>query len=311
MSGRSNSIRGNARVVHHALFFLDTSGGARKLDDAASGAGYPCFGSPRVPLAGSLGGWAPGATPQAASDGMAFTVGKQADLVLQVHYHPSGKAETDQSSLGLTFSARPTKALTHMVVGTQLVDLSPGDAHHEVVDWLDVPQDVELVNIAPHAHLLCKEMQVDARLPDGTTEPLIRIKDWDFNWQGEYRYAEPVKLPKGTRIELRYVYDNSAANVRNPSIPPKRVTYSEQTSDEMAFVFLLVALPHEGDVRGFQRAFAMRVLDRFFDGGEPAAIMPEQMKRLRGGIPYFDSNHNGRLEPEERAAFYRYLKLLP
>jgi hypothetical protein len=84
------------------------------------------------------------------------------------------------------------------------------------------------IGIIPHAHLLFKETQVDARLPDGKTEPTIGIKDWDFNWQGRYRYAAPVHLPKGTRIEMRYVYDNSISNPHNPSNPPKRVTSGEQ-----------------------------------------------------------------------------------
>jgi hypothetical protein len=154
-------------------------------------------------------------------------------------------------------------------------------------------------------------MNVNAHLPDGKIEPLIRIKDWDFNWQGEYRYAEPVKLPKGTRIELRYVYDNSAANPRNPSSPPKRATFGEQTTDEMALAFLLVALPRAEDVRGFYRAFAIGVIDRFFDGGEPAAMTPEQIMGLRLARTHFDANHNGRLEQDERTALLRFLKLVP
>jgi hypothetical protein len=305
-------LPGNSRVVHHALFFLDASGKARKLDAATPEPGYPCFGSPGFAPSGALGGWAPGATPQPLFDGMALPVRKGADLVIQTHYHPSGKPEMDQSSVALIFAERPQRGMAYMAVGTRLIDLPPGDARHVVTDWVAVPQDVELVNIAPHAHLLCKEMKVDARLPDGTRKPLIWIKDWDFNWQGEYRYDEPFKLPKGTRIELQYVYDNSAGNPHNPSTPPRRVTFGEQSSDEMALLFLLVATPRLEDTGQFYRALTISRLDQFFEeGGDPVVMTPAQVEGLRKAVTHFDANHNGKLEPEERRALLRFLKLIP
>ena len=85
----------------------------------------------------------------------------------------------------------------------------------------------------PHAHYLCREMLGYALLPEGEQKILIHIKEWDFNWQDEYRYVDPVYLPKGTRIGMRYRYDNSVNNARNPSNPPKRVLYGEQSTDEM------------------------------------------------------------------------------
>jgi hypothetical protein len=92
--------------------------------------------------------------------------------------------------------------------------------------------------VTPHAHLICKDMQGNATLPDGKKIPLIWIKDWDFNWQGQYVYQKPIRLPAGTVIDMKYTYDNSTANFRNPSNPPKRVRFGEQTTDEMAFLFL-------------------------------------------------------------------------
>src|SRR5260370_15139305 len=140
-------------------------------------------------------------------------------------------------------------------------------------------------------------MDVDARPPDGRPEPLIHILDWDFNWQGEYRYAEPVHLPKGTRITMRYVYDNSDANPRNPSSPPKRVTFGEQTADEMALLFLVVATPRLEDVRAFYRTFAVGLIDRLLiDGDEPVALTPSQTAGLRLAQRQFDANHNGKLD---------------
>jgi len=299
---------GNPRVVHHALFFLDASGEARKLDAATPEPGYPCFGGPQIAPAGGLGGWAPGATPEPLPDGVAHTVTKEMDVVIQIHYHPSGKPETDQSSIGLTFGDAPRKGLAGMILGTRRIDLAPGVADQAVSDWALVPEDVDLIGITPHAHLLCREMKVDARLPDGQTQPLIWIKDWDFNWQGQYQYAAPVHLPKGTRLEMRYVYDNSANNPHNPSNPPKRVTYGEQTTNEMALLFLQVVLPRPEDVPRFRREFILQRLDQYLtEGGEPAGLGRRAMPQLRALVSMFDANHNGVLEPEERAAILRFL----
>src|SRR5258707_10922525 len=121
---------GNPKVVHHALFFLDMSGEARRLDTASPGDGYPCFGGPRVVPAGGLGGWAPGAIPQPLPAGTGYVIEKGADLVIQLHYHPDGKPETDQSSIGLTFTEESTKGLTNLTVGPRRLDLAPGDAHY-------------------------------------------------------------------------------------------------------------------------------------------------------------------------------------
>jgi hypothetical protein len=300
---------GSPQVVHHALFFLDTSGEARKLDAATPEPGYPCFGGPRVQtLAGALGGWAPGATPQPLPEGVAYTVRKGTDLVMQIHYHPSGKPETDQSSIGLTYGDAPQKGLANMIVGTRKIDLAPGGDAQQVTDWALVPESVDLIGITPHAHLLCRDMKADARLPDGKVVPLIWIKDWDFNWQGTYRYETPVTLPKGTRIEMHYIYDNSASNPHNPSDPPKRVTFGEQTTDEMALLFLQVVLPQPSDVAQFRREFFLARVDQFLtEGGDPAGVPVRVIRRLRAAIPDFDTNHDGILQPDERSAMLRFI----
>jgi len=299
---------GNTKVVHHALFFLDTTGEARKLDAATPEPGYPCFGGPQVEIAGGLGGWAPGAMPRPLPAGVAQAVKQGSDLIIQIHYHPSGKPELDQSSIGLTFTGKPEKGLAGMLAGSRKIDLAPGGAHQEVTDALTVPEDVDLIGIAPHAHLLCKDMKVDAKLPGGKVEPLIWIKDWDFNWQGQYRYAEPVHLPKGTRIEMHYIYDNSADNPHNPSNPPKRVTFGEQTTNEMALVFMQVVLPHPEDAPRFRQQMILSRLTQFLtEGGQPAGVTPRAMALIRAATARFDTNHNGTLEPEERAAMLKFL----
>ena len=243
----------NRRVVHHALIFLDTRGRGRKLAAGSPDGSYQCFGSPGF-AASLLGGWAPGAAPYKLAAGSAIPLAKSTDLIVQIHYHPDGKPEQDQSSLGLTFTGPPTVGRALMVIASHDIDIPPGDARYVLKSSMEMPADADLVRITPHAHYICRDMKVTAHLPDGTTKPLLWIKDWDFNWQGGYNYAKPVLLPKGTRIDLEYTYDNSDANPRNPSRPPVRVTYGEQTTDEMGLAFLSFALPTPADGAAFTRA---------------------------------------------------------
>jgi tetratricopeptide (TPR) repeat protein len=123
------------------------------------------------------------------------------------------------------------------------LDIPPGERDFIVTDEFTLPVDVQVLAIYPHAHYLAKDMQAFATLPDGTKKSLIHIAKWDLNWQAVYRYDSPVELPAGTVISMRYSYDNSAENVRNPNNPPKRVVGGNRSSDEMAHLWLQV-LPH-------------------------------------------------------------------
>ncbi len=299
---------GNRRIVHHAIFFLDTSGAARKRE-TVPGQGYSCVGGPGLDIEGSLSGWAPGAQPSVASGGVAHTIKKGSDLVMQIHYHLDGKAEQDQSSLGLTFSkTAPTKGLTLLVLGNEKIDIPAGDAGYRVTASSVLPMDAQAVAIFPHAHYLCKDMKVDAHLPDGTTTPLIWIKDWDFNWQGSYRYSSPVKLPKGTRLEMQYTYDNSAANPHNPSNPPREVKFGEETTNEMGFAFVSIMLDHPGDVAAFRSGTrAEMVADMLSGGMDLQAMGPDRAASLQRLLNAFDRNHNGKIDPEERDVMVQYL----
>jgi mono/diheme cytochrome c family protein len=228
----------NRKIVHHSLFYLDTSGRARQLDARDPGPGYEGAGGPRFAPAGGLGGWAPGVTPRRLPDGIGRLVPKGADLVIQTHFHPSGKVETEQSSVGLYFLKKPPENLFISTLrGARRLDIPAGKKDYEIRSSFTVPSHVVLQGVFPHAHLLCKEIEVTATLPDGKTLPIIWIKDWNWDWQDEYLYRKPLDIPKGTRVDMRFRYDNSMDNPRNPTRPPRRVRWGEQTSDEMALVF--------------------------------------------------------------------------
>jgi len=302
---------GNRRVVHHALVFLDPNHAARQL--ASPDGSYPCFGGPKFQGAALIGGWAPGSVPDANAEPGTRPIPRGSDLVIQIHYHPSGKPEMDQSSLGIRLTDHPGKqGRMAVILVNRRIDIPPNDAHYVVKASLEMPRDVELTGITPHAHYLGKEMKITAHLPNGTEKPLIWIKDWDFNWQGSYRYAKPVSLPKGTRVDLEYTYDNSEANPRNPAHPPVRVRWGEQTTNEMALAFLTVNLP-PSEVAAFQQEMQGEYLDAILGPGATLADFPPELtdlqrQNLRLAFNLFDTNGDGKLDASESAALIRFLR---
>ena len=205
---------GNRKIVHHAIFFLDTSGEARKRE-TVPGQGYSCVGGPGLDITGSLGGWAPGAQPSVARDGVAHTIKKGSDLVMQIHYHLDGKPEQDQSSLGLTFSKTPpTKGLTLFVLGNEKIDIPAGDAHYVVKASGVLPMDAEAIAIFPHAHYLCKDMKVDAHLPDGIGHAADLDQGLGFQLAGRVSLRESGEIAEGhaagNAVHLRQLRRESA-----------------------------------------------------------------------------------------------------
>jgi hypothetical protein len=239
----------NPRLVHHAILFQDPSGhAARERDVAEPGPGYRCFGAPGFLPVGGLGGWSPGTRPVPWPAGVALPLRKGADLVVQIHFHPTGKPESEQSTIGLYFSPQPpTRRLADIPLGSRQIDIPPGERAYRVRDRFTVPVEVDAIGIIPHAHLICKDMKGVALLPNGSKKGLLWIRDWDFNWQEQYRYESPVRLPAGTRVEMEFTYDNSAANPHNPNHPPQRVVWGADTTDEMAGLHVQVLPVREAD----------------------------------------------------------------
>jgi hypothetical protein len=153
-------------------------------------------------------------------------------------------------------------------------------------------------------------MKLDARLPNGETAHLIWIKDWDFNWQGGYGYQKPISLPKGSRINLEYTFDNSAQNPRNPSTPPAEVRFGEQTNDEMAVAFFTVVLPSPDDVAPFRRDMRLAIIEDMLESGDMRALsrLPGMAGRAQMLMKQFDKNGDGKLDAEERAALMKFIR---
>ena len=205
---------GNRKIVHHAIIRIDSTGWCRYLDqqDPLPGFEGTIMGGDRSPN-GVLMGWSPGATPPRASAPYTWVLDPGTDFVLELHLLPTGKPETIQSSIALYFT--PTPPETHPCL-VQLqngsIDIPAGKKDYVVEDDYVLPVDARAIECWPHAHYLCRDMQCYALLPDGTRTWLLRIKDWNFNWQNSYTYSNPVDLPRGTKLRLRLEYDNSADN---------------------------------------------------------------------------------------------------
>lgn len=233
---------GNARVVHHANLGVDRTRSSHLLDLRDPEPGYE--GSmerdARYPE-GQLLGWTPGQAPHPAPEGTDWRLEPDSDLVVQLHLQPTGKPETVQVTVGFFFTdTPPTRTPLGLRLGSETIDIPPGVRDFVVADRYVLPVDVEVLAVQPHAHNLARRMEATATLPDGSTRWLISIGDWDFRWQDVYRYANPVVLPKGTTISMRYTYDNSADNPRNPHRPPARVVWGQNTSDEMGDFWMQV-----------------------------------------------------------------------
>jgi tetratricopeptide (TPR) repeat protein len=183
---------------------------------------------------GYMLGWTPGQHPRPSPDGMPWRLEPHSDLVVQLHMQPTGRPETIQVSAGLFFTGEPpVRTPFGLRLGSETIDIAPGDAAYQISDSYVLPVDADLLALQPHAHNLGREVVAEVELPDGTVRPLITIRDWDFRWQDVYRFASPVVLKKGSTIRMRFTYDNSEANPRNPFHPPHHVVWGQNTTDEM------------------------------------------------------------------------------
>jgi len=241
---------GSRSVVHHARMMVDVTSSSR---DLAGGDGAPGFDGMDVRSFasnpdGHFIGWTPGKTKLPPLEGMAWRLDPGTDLVVQLHFRTSGQAEEVSAQVEFHFADEPpTRHPAVVVVSSLMIDIPAGSTDYTVTNSFTLPVDVEVLSVYPHAHYLGKTLRATAILPNGREETLINIPDWDFNWQDDYRFAEPIELPAGTTILKEFSFDNSVANPNNPSSPPRRVVYGSNSEDEMADLILQVLPRNEAD----------------------------------------------------------------
>ncbi len=307
---RAIEFRPSARsAVHHSLFFLDGLGLARARDARDAKPGF----SGMIPPSGRMGGYTPGNDVTAWSDGLGLPLPQGSDFVLQTHFHPTGKPEVERSKLGLYFLDGPSKkTLVPLQVPPGFgigmgIDIPPGETNYTITDELTVPVDVECHEIGGHAHYICKTMKMTAHLPDGRVEPLLYLDNWDLNWQGRYRYKQPVALPAGTVLKSEITYDNSADNPRNPYHPPRRIRWGRESNDEMGSITVTVTPRDERDAQQLVRTSRRTMLESL----RPTGQFLDRLRNRDDGpandgsraaealIRRFDANGDGKLQRDE------------
>lgn len=309
-------------VVHHVLYFLDTSGKAREYDAADPAPGYNGMGRSNGAFR-YLGGWDLGTQPAALAYDLAWLLPKGADLVLQVHYHPNGKlAQQDQPMLGFHRSGKPTARPWTIVPVPPFfgilsgINIPASEKEYIKQSSMVLPVDVEAIAVNAHAHYLGKRMEMTATLPNGEKQWLLKMSDWHFAWQEDYSFKQPVKLPAGTRLDALISWDNSESNPHQFAHPPGAVHWGPRSTDEMGTITLAVMLntPEEKKTlhTELKRTLTGQFIQRIFEndttglGAVRSQIgnevsMPEASKlvRLRALTLMLDQNGDGTLDNKE------------
>ncbi|MBI3208639.1 MAG: thiol-disulfide isomerase [Candidatus Solibacter usitatus] len=240
----SPGVRG---VVHHVVVYVRERGGAW-LDGKPEG--VP-FSSPGATKSDILAVYAPGQPAAEFPESMAKLIPAGAQIVLQIHYTPNGKAVEDRTVVHLSYSkSTPSKRVLTLQIATTDFLIPAGESNHRVTAFGTLPNDALLLGLFPHMHLRGKAFEYAVAQTGGRIEVLLRVKPYDFHWQLYYRLAEPRPLPKGTRLVCTAWYDNSRNNPRNPD-PEADVRYGEPSTDEMMVGFFDIAVPAAMDKNSF------------------------------------------------------------
>lgn len=246
----------NASIVHHIILYHDPSSYSRDLDSLDLGPGYASNGTGAAsPNAKLLGLWTPGAGIFYLPDNMGYELPVGTDLVLEVHYAPNSNAKTDSTIVNLKYtSTSPVRVITMEMplyhfppVLQQPALIIPANTVKEFSQRITSGgQDISVVGIFPHMHLIGKSYTIFSTKGTDTTK-LIRIPDWDFHWQGFYTFQKLIKIPRLSVLQAKGMYDNTSNNPHNPSNPPITVSYGENTKDEMMVAFIAYTPYQVGD----------------------------------------------------------------
>jgi Flp pilus assembly protein TadD/mono/diheme cytochrome c family protein len=253
-------LPGTPKIVHHANVVIDRTGSLRRQhpgdwETGIAGMELLVDSGNRFDPDSHFLFWKPDSPALVEPAGMPWRLDPGNDLILNMHLKPSGKPETLDAQVGLYFTPDPPvkQPMLLALERDDKLDIPAGNADFVVEDSLTLPVDVEVLGVYPHAHYLGHDMKGWAILPDGQKKWLVWIRDWDIDRQAVYRYKEPILLPRGTVLHMRYSYDNSPANVRNPHSPPVRVRAGNRSEDEMGHLWLQVlpvnVAPNSADPR--------------------------------------------------------------
>ena len=221
---------GNRSVVHHIIVFCHEPQGLEDGQDL--GEMHIC-------------GTAPGDPPLMLPPGVARRIPAGSDLIFQMHYTPNGKPQTDRSKVGFVLyrgkDGQPPQASARTFpVMNHHLRIPAGDSNYRVESSYKFPHDAVIYQLMPHMHLRGKDFLYELKRPNGQSEVLLSVPQFDFNWQNTYRFAKPIDVPKGSIIHCTAHFDNSKQNPSNPD-PTKTVRWGDQTWEEMMIGWMTFA----------------------------------------------------------------------
>lgn len=345
--------------VHHALFFVDRRGAARLLDgqDGEPGIAGMSFLSGDVidlsdnrvnggvqdllnrvrrtqtgevppglqELAGGLGGYVPGSTPAKLPEDLALHLPAGSDIVMQTHFHPSGKSEVEEGELAIYFAEKePSKKLVNLQIPAAFgfgvgLKVPAGEKAYKISESFELPADIRLISVGAHAHYICRQASMTAKLPDGSTKVVLNIDDWDLDWQDRYYFKNHVTLPAGTVLTSELLYDNSADNPENPNSPPQEIRWGRESGDEMGSLSIQAVAVDEKERQDLEISIgkymiqslmqgdivdSLMQLDTDRDGGLQATEAPPRMQQR---FSLLDRNQDKKLDREELELLRRFL----
>jgi mono/diheme cytochrome c family protein len=250
------AIPSNHEVVHHILIYEDTTNQSQVLDAQTPEPGYVNFGGPGVSGARLVGAWVPGSKTLLYPPNMGVKLHAGAHLVVQVHYPAGVTGKSDVTALNMFFT--PTTQGVREVFLSPLLNHTPLSLINGPLNIpantiktyhakFKVPINASAITVAPHMHLIGRDIVSFAVSSQGDTTRLIHIPNWDFHWQGAYMFQKVQKITAGTTLHAYAVYDNTVNNPNQPSSPPKNVVQGEATTDEMLLVYFAYMYYLPGD----------------------------------------------------------------
>ena len=265
----------------------------------------------------SVGSYAVGAESEIAPKDAGTYIPAGGGIGFQTHYTPFGKEQTDTTQIALYFykdNEKPDLVMHNSQIVNNAIVLPPNDGHHEEVAYLEFPKDALLYSAFPHAHYRGASSDLWIRYPDGKEKLLLSLPHYEFNWQRHYTFAEPIKVPAGSKLIAHYVYDNSKRNPHNPD-PSKQVVWGDQSWEEMFFTRIRYRWMDETSVHlvNYDEALGasalMGMLDSNIDGKlEKAELKGRIGEMLLKNWDALDKNHDGVLDKDELAAAQKMMR---
>jgi len=312
-------VPGNPKIVHHVLVFQDTTNTTDNLDKADPLPGYTNFGGTGSQTSILIAPYVPGAEPITFPAGTGVKLYKNARIILQIHYPEGTENEMDSTYVVIKYSTQPSvrEVFIAPILNQGNITNGPFFIEKDVVKTFFqeqmIPIDATILSVMPHMHLIGKSTKVFSIPPVGDTIPLVRINDWDFHWQGEYKFQYLQKISKGSKLKSIVTYDNTVNNHHQPSNPPKPVTLGESTTNEMILTYFYYMAYQTGDEKILQDS-SLLTAGMYKNNAQKIKIYPNPAQNILyfnlpvygSSIQYLITDQMGRTIQEGHCADFAY-----